>query len=243
MFVAKETGQYAAVLGELPTDLPAVVDIRVLLADRSKGPIAPLTRTLDRCVVQFFMTEHQLRLSPMLGQVGGQPLLLRSVNPIAARQAILAGRWCRLIGGVIPVQHNAVHTTRVKRVVPVRGPRDLEKFLLGDVLAGVSAPDQIGRRKLLVATTEPAHVVIPHDVVTRTRELRKHTDVMAQRRELSVMHGPSRLPLGNLAAKVAQVDREIRFETLHLVNKLLKIRFVARRPPPQQVRIGIQTKT
>ena len=107
----------------------------------------------------------------------------------------------------------------------------------------MSATDQIGRCNLLVATTQPANVVIPHDVVTRTRELRKHTDVMAQRRELSVMHGPSRLPLGNLAAKVAQVDREIRFATLHLVNKLLKIGFVARRPPPQQVRIGIQTKT
>ena len=132
-----------------------------------------------------------------------------------------------------------MHTTHVKRVVPVRDPRDLEKFLLGDVLAGVPATDQIGWRKLLVATTEPAHVVIAHDVVTRTRELRKHTDVMAQRCKLSIMHAPGRLPLGDLAAKVAQVDREIRFATLHLVNELLKIRFVANRPSSQQVRIGI----
>ena len=93
MFVAKETGQYTAILGELPTDLPAIVDIRVLLADRSKRPLAPLTRTLNRCVVQFFMTKHQLWLLPMAGQIGGQPLLLRSVNPVATRQAILAGWW------------------------------------------------------------------------------------------------------------------------------------------------------
>lgn len=86
----------------------------------------------------------------------------------------------------------------------------------------MSVTNQVRGSDLLLAPFQPADVMVAHDVVTRTLQLRENVAVMLQTIQLSVVHRLGGLPLGNLNPKVTWVDGEVGLKLLHLVDKPLE---------------------
>lgn len=76
----------------------------------------------------------------------------------------------------------------------------------------------------------------------KTFQLTEHLNVVFQRFELPIVHFLRGLALGDLAAEVTQINREVRSKLLHLIDELLEVRFVARSPATHQVRISVQAE-
>lgn len=242
MLVAEETGKYPSVGCELLADLPAVVDVRGLLADWSERRVPALAGTANRCVVQFLMAEDNLRRPTILCEVIRKPLLLRGIDPVGADHSIFASPQRGSVGSVVAIKYDEVKAAHIERIESVFGASHLEELLLGDVFSRMRTSDQVVRGDLLVTALPPANIVIAHHVIPGALHLSEYSNVVLERFELSIVHFARRLAFADLAAEVAEINRKVGSELLHPVDEPLEVGFVTTSPSSEQMGVGIQAK-